>query len=74
MVQLTKEAVAKLSLEERQALLELICELMAEERQQVPLSMAQKKLVRSRLAEHRKNPQEGEDSKKVIARLRARKP
>jgi putative addiction module component (TIGR02574 family) len=64
--------IEKLSIPEKLALLETICNSLASSQQELPLSLAQKALLKERLEHHRQNPDEGEDWRVVVERLRNR--
>jgi putative addiction module component (TIGR02574 family) len=62
--------IEKLSVPERLALLESICESLADE--DVPLSPKQRDVVAERLAKYRRNPVRGMPIDEAIAEIRAR--
>ena len=65
-----KQAILDLPRDQRLELLELISESLAEDLP--PLSEAQKRLVKERLAKHRDNPGRGSELRDVLTRLRSR--
>lgn len=64
-------SIEKLSTAEKLALLELLCESLAEIPQDVSLSESQRRLIRDRLQEYRRNPAPGKPIEQALDEIRA---
>ncbi len=63
--------IEKLSTAEKLALLELLCESLAEAPDDVSLSESQRRLIRDRLQEYRRNPTPGKPLEQALNEIRA---
>lgn len=73
MAVMTKAEVRKLSAAQRQALLEAICEVMAEERNVPPISDTERKLICERLEAYERSGKPGKPIEQFIEELHARR-
>lgn len=73
MTVMSKQAIRKLSAAQRQALLETICEVMAEERNVPPISDAERKLISERLDAYERTRKPGKPIEQFMQELHGRR-
>jgi hypothetical protein len=73
MAVMSKQAIRKLSVAQRQALLETICEVMSEERNVPPISDAELELIRERLSAYERAGKPGKPIEQFMQELDARR-